>query len=123
MDILDKAKRYIDLFGRGMLREMAPSVAGGIFAELIRAWNIDVVGITKLIQEKRSLWQGVKPEHRDKIGSLLQRIGNLDFITPQMLISSIKGDFPAIASLFLGWPEAYTWLEEQVEEIKGAAVT
>jgi len=100
---------------------MAPQVAGGYINQLFHQWNVDVHKITEDIQSNRSLWEDIKPEQKEQLSSLAARIGNLDFITSELVIESIKTDFPAVASLFLGWPEAQEWLARQLDELKKQA--
>ena len=117
MDILQKAKGYIDTFGKGVVRQMAPYIAGGIFCEYVRSKELDVAKITEEIQQNRSIWKSISIEHREKIANLLDRVGDLSFITPDFLISTIEQELPVIASLFLGWDEAMQWLKDQIDEI------
>jgi hypothetical protein len=119
--MLDKLKQYGGVIGRGLLLQMAPQVAGGYINQLFHQWNVDVHKITEDIQSNRSLWEDIKPEQKEQLSSLAARIGNLDFITSELVIESIKTDFPAVASLFLGWPEAQEWLAKQLDELKKQA--
>jgi hypothetical protein len=119
--MLDRLKQYGGVIGKGLLLQMAPQIAGGYINELFHQWNVDIDKITKDVQANRSLWEDVKPEQKEQLSNLATRMGNLDFITPEFVIESIKTDFPAVASLFLGWPEAQEWLARQLEELKKQA--
>ena len=115
---LDKLKEYGGAIGKGLLLQLAPGVAGGIINELFHQWDVDVAKVIKDVQANRSLWDDIKPEQKEQLSNLASRIGNLDFITADLVIESIKNDFPGVASLFLGWPEAREWLTRQLEDLK-----
>jgi len=118
---LDTIKQYGGVFAKGLMLQMAPGIAGGIINELFHQWKVDRAKVTLDVQHNRSLWEDMKPEQRKQLNSLSKRIGNLDFITTDLVITSIKKDFPLVASLFLGWPEAQEWLERQIEDLKKQA--
>jgi len=119
MDLnLGALKRYASAAGMGLMKEMAPRIAGGFINELFHQWHVDVARITKDVQDNRSLWGEMESDQRRQIGGLAKRVGNLDFITSEFLIDSIKKDFPGVASLFLNWPEAAEWLAKQIDDLK-----
>lgn len=115
---LDTFRQYIDTFGKGLAQEVAPEVAGGILLELFHLWQVDTVAVIKDVTNNTSLWDRLGQKQRDKLKTAAQRVGNLDWANADWVINAIKKDYPGVASLILGWPEAYTWLEEQVEELK-----
>jgi hypothetical protein len=115
---LDKIKQLAAPFGRGLLAEAAPAIAGGVLTEFLHQWHVDVASITQDIQSDRSLWTDIGPDERRQLAFFAKKIGNLDFITPEWFIENIKEDFPAVASLFLNWPEAGEWLVRQIDELK-----
>lgn len=119
---LDNVKPYAGILGKGLLLEMAPGIAGGVINELFHQWKMDVSRVTKDVQSNRSLWDDMTPDQREQLKNLGSRIGSLDFVTPDLIVNSIKKDFPAVASLFVGWPEAGEWLDRQVNDLK-AGVT
>jgi hypothetical protein len=118
MPNLDSIKRRLAPFGRGLMMEMIPGIAAGTINEFFHQWDVTVVKITQDVQDNRSLWNGMEPEKKRELGAIAQRVGNLDFITPEFLINSIRKDFPGVASLFLNSPSAGKWLERQIEELK-----
>jgi len=119
MDLnLGALKRYASAAGMGLMKEMAPRIAGGFINEKFHQWKVDVAKITKDVQNNRSLWGDMGPDQRSQVNDLAKRVGALDFITPEFLINSIKKDFPGVASLFLNWPEAAEWLGRQIDDLK-----
>lgn len=118
---LGALKRYAGATGMGLLKEMVPGIAGGYINELFHQWHVDVAKITQDVQNNRSLWDELTPDKRKELNVLAQKAGNLDFITPEFLINSIKKDFPGVASLFLNWPEAAEWLARQIDDLKTQA--
>lgn len=117
-DYLDTIKQYAGIFGKGLMLEVAPGIAGGIINELFHRWHLDVAKITQDVQRNRSLLDDMEPDQSKQLRTLAKRIGSLDFITADLIITSIKKDFPAVASLFLSWPEANEWLTRQVNDLK-----
>lgn len=117
-DILDRLKKYGSSLGTNLIRGAVPGIAGGLITEMFHQWHVDVAMVTKLVQNNHSLWDELKPGVRIELGDLAKKVGSLDFITPEFLILSIKGDFPGVASLFLNWPEAAEWLKRQIDELK-----
>jgi len=115
---MDKLKQYAGIFGTGLLHQIAPEIVGGIINEFFHQWRVDVDKVIDNVQRNRCIWDELKPEHRRQLNSLAKKVGDLNFITSTMFINSIKKDFPAVASLFLGWPEAMEWLKRQIEELK-----
>lgn len=93
-------------------------MAAGAITEMFSNWGVTVAMITEYVQSDRSLWGEMESGKRSQLGVLAQKVGNLDFITPEFLINSIRKDFPGVASLFLNSPSAREWLERQIEELK-----
>jgi hypothetical protein len=116
--MIDKLKGYSSLLGTGLLKGMAPQVASGFINGMFHQRHVNVTVIQKYVQDGRSLWGELGVDQREEIGALLQKVENLDFITPEFFINSIKKDFSGVASLFLNWPEAAEWLERQISELK-----
>jgi hypothetical protein len=117
-DHLGKIKGVASSFGKELLSGLTPRAASGLINELFHQWSVDVPKITQYVQQNRSLWDGIEPDRRRQLGGLAKKVGSLDFITPDFLVDSIKRDFPAVASLFLNWPEAGEWLARQIDDLK-----
>ena len=115
---LEKLKQLAAPIGRGLAQEIAPGIAGGIIVVMFHQWNVDVDRIVEDVVRDRSLWAEMGPDERRQLAVFARQLGNLDFMTPKLIIDSIKGDFPAVASLFLNWPEAAEWLVRQINELK-----
>jgi hypothetical protein len=45
-------------------------------------------------------------------------VDEADWLTSEYFIDSIREEHPALASLFLGWPDARTWLDIQTENLR-----
>jgi hypothetical protein len=114
LDILGKLKGY----GSGLIKEMVPVMAGGFINELFHQWHVDLAMVTQLVQGNQSLWDRLDPDTREQLSHMAQKVGSLDFITPEFLITSIRKDFSGVASLLLNWPEATEWLDRQINELK-----
>lgn len=114
----DKLKQYADMLSRGAILEFAPGVVEGMFLEIFQEWQIDTAKVTRYVKGNLPLWDRMEPRHREMMRKLAQWGGKLEWITADWVIQAIKKDYPGVASLLLGWPEAHTWLEEQVAELK-----
>jgi hypothetical protein len=117
-NILDTLKQYAGIFGKGLLLQIAPGVAEGFINKLFHEWKVDAAKVKQDVLNNKSLLDEMKPEQLEQLKSLKQRVGSLDFITPDLVINSIKDDFPGVASLFVNWPEAKEWLARQIEDLK-----
>lgn len=115
---LHKLKQVADLFGRGVVLQMAPRIAGGMINRFFHEWNVDVARISQDVQHNRCLWDNLTPDQREQLKNGAQKIGSLDFITTDFIITSIRKDFLAVATLFVNWPEAGEWLARQIDELK-----
>lgn len=115
---LGRLKQYADVFSKGLVQEMAPEIAAGILVELIRRWRIDTPTIVKYVEANHSIWDKLSDHDHERLRKAMRRVGTTKWVTPEWFINAIKKDYPAIASLILGWPEAQDWLEEQIERLK-----
>lgn len=120
-NILDALKQYAGIFGKGLLLQIAPGVAEGFINDLFHEWKVDAAKVKQDVLNNKPLLDEMKPEQLAQLKSLKQRVGSLDFITPDLVINSIKHDFPGVASLFVNWPEAGEWLARQIEDLKKQA--
>lgn len=119
---MSSLKRYAGIFGRGLMLEMAPGIAGGIIKNLFQRWQVDVAKLTEAVQQNRSLWAQASEEQQQQIKTAARLIGNLDFLTTELVIKSIKEDFPAVASMLQSWTNANLWLTRQLEDVRQKAL-
>lgn len=118
LEIPDSFTKYVSIFTRGAIIQMAPAIARGMLLEMLKVRKVDVKTISKLVQDRANLWV-LAGEHYQELGRRIAvRVGNLDWMTAEWVIDAIKADYPAISSLFLGWKKASNWLERQIEFIK-----
>jgi len=118
IDRLESLKRYADVFGKGLLLEMMPEVAGGVLVALFKKWSIDFPKVTRYVENDISLWERLSDHDREQLKVMARCVSDVDWLTSDWIIKSIKKDFPSIASLFLDDDEAHVWLEKQGEELK-----
>ncbi len=71
--------------------------------------------ISDMVTKDQSLWGLVNEEEQELIKRNIVRLGSLKFFTAEWVIEALNPDFPAIASLFLGWTKAHNWLERQIK--------
>lgn len=115
---IPELKKYAGMFSRGLLIKIAPEIAKGILVEMFRAKKVTVKSASEWVQNNTSLWKTFEPKEQEMMKNLAEKAGNIDWLDATWVIEAIKGDFPAVASLFVGWKRANTWLKRQVEIIR-----
>jgi hypothetical protein len=105
-------------FGKSMAISQAPEIAKGFVNELFHQWKIDKDTLIADVLKNASILERMTPEQEKALRGVADLIGNLDFITSEVVIEGIRKDFPLVASLFLGWHEAADWLERQLDSLK-----
>ncbi len=111
-------KKYGAMFGRGAMREFAPRVAKGAILELLDSHQIGVKAVSSMVEKDEDLWVIIGGGNQSKLKDMLSRIGEPDWFTTEWFIEALREERPALSSLFLGWPEAYSWLERQIESFR-----
>ena len=119
---LPEIKKYAGIFSQGLIIKMAPEIAKGILVEMFRAKKVTVKSASDWVQANTSLWKTFEPAEQAMMKKLAGRVGNIDWLDAPWVIEAIKGDFPAVASLFLGWKKGNNWLKRQVEIIRKEVV-
>lgn len=115
---LNQVKEYARVLGKGFLMQRAPGIAAGLISELFREWNVDVAKIKADVHNDRDLWSNLTPEQWNHLRKACDMLGDLDFLTTDLVINAITKDYPGIASLFVNSPMAREWLEKQVATLK-----
>jgi len=118
---LPNLKKYAGLFSKGFIIELAPEIAKGILIEIFKAKKVSVKSASDWVQNNTVLWKTLEPNEQGMLKNLAERAGNIDWLDADWVIEAIKKDFPAVASLFLGWKKANNWLARQVEIIRKEA--
>jgi len=106
------------MFSKGFVIKMAPEIAKGMLVEMFRAKKVSITSASDWVQNNTSLWKTLDPDEQAMLKNLAERVGNIDWLDFSWTVNAIKTDFPAVASLFLGWVKARNWLTRQVEIIK-----
>ncbi len=118
---LPDLKKYAGLFSQGFIIELAPEIAKGILVEIFKARKVTVKSADEWVRGNTNLWKTLEPDEQEMFKNLVARVGKIDWFDADWVIEAIKGDFPAVASLFLGWKKAGNWLKRQVEIIRKEA--
>jgi len=115
IEIPEMFKNLGGILGKGFLIEMAPQIAKGALVELLRMKKVDVKKATEWVQSNSKLWDSLEPHHQERLKQLARKVGNVDWMDVNWAIDAMRGEFPAVASLFLGWKKANNWLARQIE--------
>lgn len=110
--------KYGQVFGRGVVATFAPSILKGMLVELFRKRRVDVGKVTEWVLADKSLWDSLEPEQKRQFKQLASKIGDVSWMNVDWAIDALKGEFPAVASLFLGWVKGRNWMARQMEAIK-----
>ncbi len=114
-NIFNKVKAFAGPAMRGLGAQFAPAIAKGFLVDQLV--GVPTKELIRYVEEDIPLWGLMKPEDQDKMIDLLGRVGQIDWLTADWVVAALREELPAAASLFLGWPEARSWLERQVQEI------
>lgn len=100
----------------GLAGTFAPGILKGVMIEHLS--GVSVKEMSSWIMEGRGLLDQVDDKTRSKLKKLAGKIGRLEWLTADWAIDAVRKEHPALASLFLGWPEARAWLEKQAQTIR-----
>jgi len=118
IEIPDAVKKLGRLTSKGLVAEFAPEIAKGALVEILKVRKVDVKLASAWVEENTCLWDTFEPREQESLLKLRQYVGKIDWLTVGWFIDAIKGDLPAVASLFLGWTRGANWLARQVAIIK-----
>ena len=120
---LDKIRQLVELFGRGLVLQMAPRIASSMVIDLFDELKLDKAQIEHDVTSNRSLWDALPTDQQEQLRTAAQKLGNLDFLTADFVIQSINDEprHRQAASVLLNWPEANEWLARQLDELKTQA--
>lgn len=111
-------KKYSGVLGKGVVATFAPSILKGVLVELFRIRKVNVKLAIEWVLADYNLWESLEPERKNQFKQLANKVGDVSWMTLAWAIDALKDDFPAVASLFLGWKKGKNWLARQIEEIK-----
>ena len=111
-------KKYSQIIGNGAKATIAASIFKGMLVGLFRDNRVDIKTVNEWVQADKSFLDSLNPEQKRQLKQLASKMGDMNFITTEWVIDALREDFPAVASLFLGWEKGRNWLARQVERIK-----
>lgn len=118
IQVPEELKRYGKYLGHGLIAEMAPEIVKGALIEMLKARKTNVRRACDWVLNNASLWDSLTPTQQKGLIKLGESVHNLDWLNADWVIQAIKDDFPAVASLFLGWKKGSNWFERQIGQIK-----
>ena len=110
--------KYSSVFGKGIAATFAPSILKGVLVELFRVRKVDVKKAIEWVITNSSLWDSLEPERKEQFKKLAGKVGDVSWLTADWAIDSLRKEYPAVASLFLGWKEGREWMARQIEIIR-----
>lgn len=108
--------KIADIFGRGFIPELAPSIIRGLLIENLQ--KVDMKELYRWIETDVSLWSKIDPKYHDDIKKVAPKLGNINWFTLEWLQEGLRKKLPKLCSLFMGDEDARRWLESQIEDIK-----
>lgn len=115
---LDQLIKYRAILEKGLLASFTPSIFKGILLEAISERDVKITTVMEWVEGDKSLWNLLSDDVKSMAVKYGSRVGNLDWLTSSWVIDGLKKEHPGLASLFMGWEEASSWLERQIQEIK-----
>jgi len=103
---------------RGLVAEATPGMAKGFLLEFLQKEGVDVKKVSGWVEDNVSLWGMFPEESQAALRRFAEQGVDISWLTFEWLIDSIKKDYSALASLFIGWPKAANYLKRQVEIMK-----
>lgn len=116
IEVPGKIKKYAGIFGKGVVAEVVPELLKSGLVEVLK--KTTVKRVCEWVENDISLWDNLGVNHQKSLLKMGEFVKDLSWLTADWFIQAIRKDCPALASLFLGWEKAYSWLERQIEIIK-----
>lgn len=101
---------------RGVVIQYAPDIIKGAMKQYLH--QVKFNDMVQTVKTNGSLWQLLPAQYRQALIKMGPKLGSLDWLTLEWVIQAAAESAPALASLFIGWPEGQEWLKRQVEDIK-----
>jgi len=128
-DYLAKIKGAAGVLGKGLMKELLPGIASGVFLELWCSWNEDISKLRGHVENDTSLWGKMRDKDRNTLRQLSHFSGGLNWLGAEWVIHVLRQtdskEKPeevkkrlGCVSYLVNSSEAYAWLEKQVEELK-----
>lgn len=114
----DTIRKYGGMLGKGLLSQIAPQIVKGALVEVLSAKRLNVKKASTWVEGNVCLWDTLEESEKRSFLKLGEAVTELDWLTADWVIEAIKDDFPAVASLFLGWKRGANWLGRQVDIMK-----
>lgn len=93
-----------------------PKILKGMFQESLR--NITVKEAVEWVNDCKDMWEELPDNFKKTLREIGPKLGELDWLTVNWFIAAGEKSNPAMASLFIGWPEGRDYLEKQLDNIK-----
>lgn len=113
---LDKLRGILNTGFTGFFLSQAPDIMQGFIAEFLK--DVSPQQVISYVSQDKSIWDMVPEKDKETIRTQAQRLGDMEWLTPEWFIEALREDLPELASLFLSWDDAYKWLERQIESFK-----
>lgn len=110
---MDAVKRYADVFGRGLMLNMVPTISAHLILTLLDKWQFDMALIEKYVADDVILWDKMSEKHRAMVKKIGHRAGKLAWLTEDWFLNVVYTKYPREANNLANWPEGLAWLEKQ----------
>lgn len=111
-----KINSMVTNFVQGAAINYFPKVLKGIMKEYLG--NVDFKDAIQWIEQDKLLYDEFPDNYKATLLQYGPQLGDLEWLNAEWLIDAGRESNPALASLFMSWEEAGTWLERQMEHIK-----
>jgi hypothetical protein len=111
------AEKALNILGSGILAIAGPQLIEGMFGEWVK--TVTIAEAEEWVTGDKSLWGNLDPGWQTQLIRYGPRMGKAgEVIGLEWAIKITCKVNPALASLFLNWPEARQWFAKNVEELK-----
>jgi hypothetical protein len=110
-------EKYGHVLLAGLLSEVSPEMIKGAMIEMLSQTSVRET--SEWVEKDFTLWDKIPPFAQARLKKYSNHFGDLEWLTTEWVIDSLREDHPGLASLFLGWKKANNWLTRQIDIIKG----
>jgi hypothetical protein len=111
------ADKALKILGSGLLVLAGPQLFEGMFSEWVK--TLRIIDVEEWVIHDQNLWDNIEPGWQANLVRYGPRMGKIgEMLTVEWAIKTTVPKNPALASLFLNWPDAQEWLGRNLEDLK-----